>query len=76
MYRFSVLKYDNAQVPLQFRNEHPCPNPAILLSFLANRLRQRAFAPFTSKVWPFPENLLFEVPRRLQLILNLTAPEQ
>ena len=66
MHRFAVLKYDNAQVPLQFRDKHPGANPAVRLTLLLEWRLQSALAPFAPQVGALSKNLIFEISCRLQ----------
>lgn len=62
MYSFLVLKCDNTQVsPLKLFQWRPKPVSIALLSFDFNRGFKDPLAPLFFYVWPFPQDLFFEI---------------
>ncbi|HUJ48414.1 MAG TPA: hypothetical protein VLV55_14865, partial [Rhizomicrobium sp.] len=51
----------------------PEANPAVLLNFAPNRLRDHRFAPCQLQIGSLAQDLLVEVPRRFQLTASANA---
>ncbi len=66
MNRLAVLQRHDAQnAASQLGHNAPVTDSAVQLDLTLQRIRHDALAPLASDVWPFAQDLLLEVPRRL-----------
>src|SRR5690606_9221649 len=63
----AVLERHHTQILLELGHPDPISNSSVTLHLAVRRIAQRLLTPLTPDIGPLPQDLLFEIPRRLHV---------